>query len=282
MDMDNPQEPNVSQEKTPASPRKGILDFIQSLKKPSTDADKTAKPSEVAGKPLSTEGALYHHFKEFGWSVQQNIWLKLSLIVHLALVILIWFGFYLAWTRPTYLQIGATSLNQASKNFFANDYTQVSPDLLFDNLSFFTISTLTPLYQLDVDGANYLKLLQGMVNPDIIQRAQKNFDKNQKNIASKNLVQNLTLEQINAPIFNAQTNTIALFVGGYLSLSLQDDAGNAVNRITPYRAKLLLQMTPVSLLDPFPFFLEELTDTFGAEACKKWDKDNEKFIKVNK
>ncbi len=274
--MDSTPEENSATPKEPS--RKGLLAFVQDLRKGKTGPEQTPAPSEVLAKPLDQKGPLYHHFREFQWAAQQNLWLRVSLVVHVFLLALIWFGFYLAYSRPTYIQIAAPSLTEASKNFFGVDYNQVDSSLLFDQLSFFSISALTQLYQLDPDGANYVNLLQGMVDPTIIDRAKKNYEKNKQTVVSQRFIQSLVIQRIYPPITNTDTQTMAVFINGYLAISLQDQSNNAVNRIVPYRAKLLLRITPPSTLNPFPFFMEELTDVFGTEACQKWEKDNKKYL----
>lgn len=276
--MDSPSQEPAPEEKTSTVSRKGILDFVQSLKKPAR-TETSQHPSAVIDKPLAPSGALYRHFSEFGWAAQQNIWLKVSLVVHLVLVALIWFGAYLAWSRPTYLQVGAPTLVQASKDFFGPDYERIDPSLLFDQISFFSVSALSQLYQIDPDGTNYVDLMQGMVNSDIIARSKKNFLKNKETIQAQKFIQNLVVQRIYPPIFNNQTGTFALFVEGYFSIALQDTQGSAVNRITPYRAKMVFRLTPTSTLNIYPFFFEELTDVFGVDDCKKWDTENKKFLK---
>lgn len=267
-----------SAEPTPPAPeRKGVLAFVQSLKHPQAPGA-GPKPSEGQA-PLTDKSQMYHHFAEFSWSAQQNNWLKISFIVHCTLMLLIWFGAYLAFTRPTYLQVGNPTLEEAAKAFYATDYTRVDPQLIFDQMSFFTISTLSLLHQIDAYSNPPLPLLKGMVRPEIIAKAQKRFDSNRGIIERQRFVQNMVINRILNPIANPQEGTAAIFVEGYFSIALQDEDGNPVNRITPYRGKALLRYTPVSELNPFPFTLDELDEVVGADEVKKWDEANKKFFK---
>lgn len=260
----------------PNPERKGVLAFVQSLKQPKIETG----PKPSAGQTsLGAQSQLHRHFQEFSWSLQQNNWLKISFIVHCALMLLIWFGAFLAFTRPTYLQVGNPTLEESAKAFYANDYTRVDPQLIFDQMSFFSISTLSLLHQIDAYSNPPLPLLKGMVAPTIIAKAQKRFDTNRFTIEKQRFVQNLVINRILNPIINPQEGTAAIFVEGYFSIALQDDNGDPVNRVTPYRGKALLRKTPVSELNPFPFTLDELDEVVGADEVKKWDEANKKFFK---
>lgn len=264
---------------TPSAPdRKGVLDFIQSLKSPPPLAPETPAPSQVA-KPFAVGGPLYRHFAEFSWASRQNQWLKVSFIAHCALMLLIWGGAYLAFNRPTYLQVGDPSLSEAAREFYASDYTKVDPALIFDQMSYFTLSNLSLLHQVDAYSPSHLALLKGMIKPDIIDKAKRRFDRNIGTIQKQKFVQNLIINRVLSPIPNTKAGTVALFVEGFFSIVLQDPNGDPINRISPYRAKLILRLGPVSDLNPFPFFLEDLTEVTGAEEVKKWDEDNKKFFK---
>jgi len=267
-----------SPDPAPTPERKGILAFVQNLKAPKPDAAATSKPSTLT-EPFTDKGQLYHHFAEFSWTLQQNNWLRISFIVHVALATLIWGGGYLAITRPTYLQIGAPTLKESAEAFYGTDYTTVDPKLTLDQMSFFTISALALLHQLDAYSTPPMPLLRGMVDPSIIEKAQKRYDKNAKLIQQQKFVQNLVINRILNPITNPQTGTVAVFVEGYFAMLLQDENGDPVNRIEPYRGKAILRFTPVSELNPFPFTLEDLTEVVGKAEAAKWDSETEKFFK---
>lgn len=264
---------------TPDTPKKGVLAFVQSLKQPkAAEAASTVRPS-AGTTPLKAGGPLHQHFAEFSWSLQQNNWLKISFIVHCALVLLIWFGAYLAFTRPVYIQVGNQTLEEAAKAFYATDYTKVDPQLIFDQMSFFSISTLTLLHQIDAYSTPPLPLLKGMVRPEIIAKAEKRFNNNRTTIEKQKFVQNLVINRVLSPITNPEQGTVAIFVEGYFSIALEDEGGDAVNRVTPYRGKVILRQTPVSQLNPFPFTLDDLDEVVGADESKKWDDANKKFFK---
>lgn len=269
---ESPPQPNP-----PEPEKKGVLAYVQSLKNPAAGAG-GPKPSEGQA-PLTEKSQLHRHFAEFSWAIQQNNWLKISFIVHASLVLLIWFGAYLAFTRPTYLQVGNPTLEEAARDFYKVDYTRVDPQLTFDQMSFFTISTLSLLHQIDAYSTPPLSFVKGMVRPEIIAKAQKRYDSNRPTIERQRFVQNLVINRILSPIVNPQEGTAAVFVEGYFSIALQDDEGNPVNRITPYRGKALLRTTPVSELNPFPFTLDELDEVVGADEVKKWDEANKKFFR---
>ncbi len=269
-------EPDAPSSETASPQRKGILDFVQKLKAPKVEA--TPAPS-ASKEPLKDSGALHQHFAEFAWALQQNNWLKFSLLVHIALAILIWTGAIMAITRPSFLQVGTPTLKEAAEAFYNVDYNSVDPSLLFDQMSLFTISSLTLLHQLDAYSTPTSSLLKGLVAPEIVQKTQKRFEKNQKVIQKQNFVQNLIINRILKPITNPQTGTLAVFVEGYFAILLQDEDGSPVNRIEPYRAKAILRLTPVSKLNPFPFTLEDLSEVVGRENALKWDQENSKFFK---
>ena len=186
---------------------------------------------------------------------------------------------FLAFTRPTYLQVGAPTLEEAAKTFYQADYKRVDPGLVFDQMSYFTITSLQYLYQVNAFSPTPLELLKGMIKPEIINKAQNRFERERPTIEKQRIFQNLVINAVLPPIPNPQTGTDAVFVKGFLSIALQDSEGNPVNRVMPYRAKVILRETPVSELNPFPFTMDELDDVAGTDAAKKWDKANERFFK---
>ena len=266
---------------TPASPQnKGVLAFVQSLKAAPKAAEATAPKPSDSTKGFSSQGPLYHHFAEFGWSAQQNNWLKISFIVHCALAGLIWLGAFLAFTRPNYLQVGAPTLEESAKTFYATDYSQVDASLAYDQMSYFAISTLGILHQIDFNSNTdvTLNLLKGLVKPDILEKNLKYSTRNRPVITKQKFVQSLIINRVRNPIPNPAEHTIALFVEGNFAIALQNENGDPVNRITPYRAKCILRDCPISSLNPFPFMIEELDEVSGSDAAKKWDADNAKFF----
>jgi hypothetical protein len=270
-------QPAVPPKAAASGEKNGVLAFIQSLKAPATPASDAPKPGDVV-KPFEENGPLHHHFQEFAWVKQQNEWLRVSFIAHCALALLIWVGAYLAFTRPTYIQIGNPSLSEAAKSFFQADYKRIDPGLIYDQMNYFIITSLGFLHEIDAFGPPPLPILKGMVNEKILEKAQKRDARNASTVARQKLVQTLVINRVLPPIPNPQTGTDAVFVEGNISICMQDADGNPVNRVTPYRAKAILRETPVSNLNPFPFTLDDLEETAGADEVKKWDEDNKKFF----
>jgi hypothetical protein len=257
--------------------RTGIMAFIQSLQKPAEALSNTPKPSD-GKKNIENSSQLYRHFREFTWAIQQNNWLKISLIVHVALALLIWVATYLAMTRPTYIQIGNATLEESAREFYAANYNKVDPTKTFDQLSYFLINNLTLLHQIDPTTKTPFALMDGMVNPKLIQKAKGRIERNRKTITSQKLFQSLFITRLLNPITNSQLGTVAVFLEGYFSIQLQNADGSAVNRIAPYRGKAIIRITPTSTVNPFPFTIENVDEVVGAEEVKKWDEENKKYF----
>lgn len=273
-----------SAEKTPPATtpgpaeRKGVLEFVKTLKAPAVVVEKNPSPSQVSP-PISEGGQLHRHLAEFSWALQQNQWLKVSFIAHLALMILIWLGAFLAFNRPTYIQIGAPTLQESAKTFYATDYLKVDPDIAYDQMRYFAIATVSLLNQVDAYSPPPLALLKGMVKPELIEKAQRRLERNRAIIQKQKFVQNLVINRVLSPITNPDSGTIALFVQGYFSIAMQDTDGSPINRVAPYRGKLIMRFGPISKLNPFSFTLEDLEEVVGENEVKKWDEDNKKFFK---
>ena len=260
---------------SPAPERKGVLAFLNTLKKqPEAASNEASAPPSAQATGIGKTGPLYRHFKEFHFSTQQNTWLRASLVAHVALVLLILLGGYMAFNRPTYIQIGAPTLPEAASEFFKLEAEEVN----YDHLAFFTINVLEQLNKLDADGNPYLTLLQGLINPTIIEKANRRYTNNRESIRNQKLIQNLIIEQVYPPVSNKEDGSMAVFVKGYFAIMLADANGDPINRSTPYRGRAVILYSPVSKLNPFPFYMDGVKEVFGEEACKSWDEENKKFF----
>jgi hypothetical protein len=135
------------------------------------------------------------------------------------------------------------------------------------------------LYQFNPHTDTPLDLLSGMVKPEILEKIKAREEHDRSTIEKMKMFQSLSITMVRPPIPNPETGNMAVFVNGFISQALQDINGNPLNRVQPYRAKLILRCTPVTEINPFPFTLEELDEVHGESAVKKWDADNERFFK---
>lgn len=270
-----------NQPEAPQEPQKasGVVAFLEKLRKKVVHEDETPsdKKASAISKGISKQGPLYAHFLEFNWSKQQSVWLKLSLLAHAALLLLILGGVFLAYTRPTYIQIGAPTLSESARNFY--ELTPTVQDISYDHMAYFVISALEQLNKLDTYGNPYRSLLQGQVAPDILKKADLRYTNNIARIRQQKLIQNLIIQRVLPPIVNEGNNTLAIFVEGYYAIMLEANSGDPINRITPYRSKVILEITPVSKLNPFPFYLQDIREVVGEDAVRQWDKENRYLFK---
>jgi len=171
--------------------------------------------------------------------------------------------------KPTLVLRAPSSLKQEAQTLSSS--TSVS----YDQLAFFIIAVLPRLYAIDGNGHPFLALLQGVVDPGILARVESGFNVLERDLKINHMTQSLTLTSILDVVSDEKLGRAAAYVKGNVCVTFNESRV----KFYPYRAKILLAVNPVGLLNPYPFYVLKCEEKIGAKALE-WDlqHDNKRFL----
>ena len=140
-------------------------------------------------------------------------------------------------------------------------------DISYDQLVFFLHGCLPLLYTVDDGGHPLLPLAEGLIAPAIYEEAEKRLNTDAKEVEANHMTQSLTLTGISDVVADTRSARAAAYARGYVTVTVGHDS----TTIFPWRAQVVLQANPVSRLNPYPFYLAELTAKVGPDALA-WDR----------
>lgn len=195
---------------------------------------------------------------------QARRWLSASLAVNVLVLIALVVGYTATFFRPTYAMVNPPSLKDAAIAHRTAD--GIDKDTLYMFLNY----TLPLLNQVSPQGAPYLPLLQGAVEPSVYGKIRRDTEKNMGEVRKAMLTQNLVISGITDVIYDQNTGKLSAYVIGNLGAIAQQAAKGVASHIIPYRARVVLTVVPPSKVNPFPFFLSALEQRYDARATA-WD-----------
>jgi len=171
--------------------------------------------------------------------------------------------------KPTLVLRAPSSLKQESQKL-----TRAS-NISYDQLAFFILAVLPRLYAVDENGYPFLPLLQGVVDPPILNRVEAGFNQLGSDLKLNHMTQSLTLTAIHDVVADEKLGRAAAYVKGYVCITLNESRV----KFYPYRAQVLLAVNPVGLLNPYPFYVLRCEEKIGTKALE-WDAqhDNKRFL----
>jgi len=226
------------------------------------DAALGSLPVQPAPSALSRGGA--RRIEALNYADQCRRWLVASVAANAVVLVLLVVALTATYFRPVYTFQGAPSLTEASKTFYADQ----SMDK--DQLYMFINYMLVTLNQVNHQGAPYLPLLQGAVDPAIYGRTRRDVDRNLVEIRKSLITQSLIITAITDVIFDEKTNKLSAYVMGELAVIAGQSASGVKPVVIPYRARVVMGVNTPGKINPFPYFLSALEQRFDKRATE-WD-----------
>ena len=188
--------------------------------------------------------------------------LALSIGINYACLLVLLIAGIISGQKPAMQLNAAPSLKAESEEFFGKK-TEVN----IDDLLLYVNTVLPLMHRLDDRGAPDLPLLRGLVAPAVFEKADQEA-KRSTPLAKKNFViQNLVVTRVTDVVTDNDRGRLSAYVQGYLVIVVQSTNKPVV---LPYRAEILLEMSPPSRLNRFPFVLIR-RDWRIDKAALDWD-----------
>jgi hypothetical protein len=212
------------------------------------------------------------HFQEYAWARSAPAWLIVATGVCLALAVAIWVGVVLVIARPQGIVVMGPSFN---------DVVDEETNRVFvakrDSLEYFVWSVLKAKNDLSPDmftGSATTEpstILRGLVNPDILEKMDKSFEKN-LNVIRRNLITRvLAIEAIGNIVEQTESNRVSVYIRGKITITQEvGDKGPTVRHID-YRARAVLDVVVPTASNHQHFYMVDLEERVGPQA-PQWDK----------
>jgi len=208
--------------------------------------------------PLPAEA--WRHYRHYSWVVFEQRLLMLVLGSMLAAVALVWCMALRLCDKAPVVVRSAPTLKQAAAAFYG------SPDASYSQLAFFLNGCLPLLYAVDGTGHPLLPLAQGLVAPEIYAAAESRLNKSRNEVLAHDMTQVLSILAITGVVADPPSGRAAAYVRGYLTVT----ARRSEARFFPWRARVVVEASPTSRLDPYPFYLLRSEEKVGPDA-PGWD-----------
>lgn len=164
--------------------------------------------------------------------------------------------------RPTYTLVAPPSLAAEADAFYAGE-----PEANLDDLIIFLNTTLPLMHKVDDRGSPDLLLLRSLVTPAIYEEVRAELGRSARTAKQNLIIQNLVITRIEDVDVKKDRGRVGAYVKGYLTIIIQSRNKHV---IMPYRAEVVMDLTPPSRLNRFPFVMvrrEVRTD----KAATEWD-----------
>jgi len=214
--------------------------------------------------PPAISRSVSRRIEALHYADQCRRWLVASVTANAVVLVLLVVALTATYFRPVYTFKGSPSLSEASRAFYG-DQTMDK-----DQLYMFVLYTLGTLNQVNHQGAPYLPLLQGAVDPAIYSRTKKDVDRNLVEIRKNLITQSLIITAITDVIFDEKTNKLSAYVMGELGVIAGQSTAGVKPVVIPYRARVVMSVNTPSKINPFPYFLSALEQRFDKRAIE-WD-----------
>ena len=189
-------------------------------------------------------------------TVSRETALLLNNVFLLAACALVW---SLAWhlrQKPPVVVRAAPSLKEAAAAYYG------APEISYDQMAFFLHGCLPLLYAADDHGHVLLPLAQGLVAPEIYREAERRLSLSGKDVAANKMTQSLTITGMTDVVSDSKSGRAAAHLRGYVTVTVH----RAEAQFFPWRGRVLLEVNPVSRLNPYPFYLLRFEQRTGPEA----------------
>jgi len=205
--------------------------------------------------------AAWRHYRHFSWVIYEQRLLLLVLGFLLVACGLVWTLSARLERKPPIVVRAAPSLKEAAAAYYG------APEVSYDQAAFFLQGCLPLLYGADADGHPMLALAQGLVAPEIYGEAERRLDAARRDLEANAMTQTLSITGLADLVADARSGRAAARLNGYVTVTVH----RAEARFYPWRARVLMEVNPVSRLNPYPFYLLQLEQRTGPEALT-WDK----------
>ena len=166
--------------------------------------------------------------------------------------------------KPAVVVRAAPSLKESAAAYYG------APEVSYDQVAFFLHGCIPLLYATDDDGHAMLPLAQGLVSPEIYGEAEHRLNESGADVAANRMTQTLTITGLTDVVADARSGRAAARVRGYLTVTMRRSEA----RFFPWRARVLLEVNPVSRLNPYPFYLLRFEQRTGPAALA-WDAERD-------
>lgn len=230
---------------------------------------KLEPPIQKQNPPLSpaADSAVHNEVKRYAYVRWLLRVLGLSIGINYVCLLVLLIAGLVAGQKPVLQLNAAPSLKADAEDSFGKK-TEVN----IDDLLLYVNTVLPLMHRLDDRGAPDLPLLKGLVSPSVFEKADQEA-KRSTPLAKKNFViQNLVVTRLTDVVTDNDRGRLSAYVHGYLVIVVQ-----STNKpvILPYRAEILLEMSPPSRLNRFPFVLIR-RDWRMDKAALDWDESRSK------
>jgi hypothetical protein len=204
-------------------------------------------------KPAHPNPASVNEWKMFHFTSQLVNWFRLSGVFSvLAIVALAWANMLVSDKNIDYLT-APVPIQDAAEKELANNIGQLAR---LDNLQLFVGTVLPRLKEIHYAQVPDLTPLKGLVSPAIL-NAEMSYRRGVEQATALNqIVQTLSINarSIENYVFNKTDNRISFNLSGVFRVSANRE-GRDVVRNVPYKARLILELVPLSAANPFGFVL---------------------------
>jgi hypothetical protein len=147
-----------------------------------------------------------------------------------------------------------------------------------DNIVFFLQGVLTLKNGITVQGAPFQILLQGLVSTEVYQQSVALVQRNIGSIRSQDMSQSLVIEDVGGIDYDTANKRMSVVVKGEMMIQASRTKSGAPLAIKyPYRALCILDVLPVSDLNPYGYYLVSLREEIGTKEAKAFDLEMEKL-----
>jgi hypothetical protein len=218
---------------------------------------------------------LQTHFREFYWARNLIHWQMVATCFLCFAVMLIWVAYIKAYSRPRLMFEGQPTLREAMNS------KEDSDEVNMDQVTVFSLMVLNLLNTSDDLGSPHLRLLLGMVNPEIYERQQVNVEKNLAKMREMEITKTFVPTQVLLLAQDKDTGRIAVYVRGYLFIGYGRSDHGPYHQTIPYRVKLVLENNTPGKLNPFPFYLVSLDEQIFKSGAEARDYDTQVLQTLN-
>jgi hypothetical protein len=219
-----------------------------------------AQAADGVPKQVPLPLATWRHYRHFSWVIYEQRLMLLILGFLLIACGLIWSMALRLQGKPPVVVRAAPSLKEAAAAYYG------VPEVSYDQVAFFLQGCLPLLYATDDGGHAMLPLAQGLVAPEIYSEAERRLNQSGADVEANGMTQSLSITGMTDVVADAKSGRTAAHLRGYVTVTVH----RAEARFFPWRARVLLEANPVSLLNPYPFYLLSLEQRTGPEALA-WD-----------
>ena len=222
-----------------------------------------ASAAEQVPRDAALPPEAWRHYRHFSWVIYEQRLVVLVLAFLLAACALVWSVAWHLQRKPPVMVRAAPSLKEAAAAYYG------APEISYDQMAFFLHGCLPLLYAADDQGHMLLPLAQGLVAPEIYREAERRLSQSGKDVAANKMTQSLSITGVTDVVSDSRSGRAAAHLRGYVTVTVR----RAEAQFFPWRGRVLLEVNPVSRLNPYPFYLLRFEQRTGPEALA-WDEAN--------